>query len=322
MAHTNILLESGTNEFEIVEFFIEEVGSSGDHYTGHYGVNVAKVLEIIRKPKITEMPEARHPCMLGAFNLRSRIVPLIDLSIWLGKTMAETDSAKVIVTEFNYVTNSFLVSGVNRIHRLSWQQVEPPDRHLSEYSEGCITGVVKIEKRIILLLDMERIVADLNPNIGLKLSDAVPPTEGAEIPPVRVLFADDSSMIRKTLTKGLETAGFQVEVASDGQMAWDKLIKFKALAAETNQPVTNLVNILVSDVEMPVMDGHNLTKRVKEDPVLKVLPVILFSSLISDALRHKGESVGADDQIAKPDIATLTHRVKSLLTKTQGLNFT
>jgi two-component system chemotaxis response regulator CheV len=321
MAHTNILLESGTNEFEIVEFFIEELGSDGDPYTGHYGVNVAKVLEIIRKPKITEMPEARHPCLLGAFNLRSRIVPLIDLSVWLGKTMADTNSAKVIVTEFNYVTNSFLVSGVNRIHRLSWQQVEPPDKHLSEYSEGCITGVVKFEDRIILLLDMERIVADLNPSLGLKLEDAVPPKEGETVPLINVLFADDSSMIRKTLTKGLETAGFVVEVASDGKMAWDKLLEFKEKAAAAKKPITDFVNILISDVEMPVMDGHNLTKRVKDDPVLKVVPVILFSSLITDALRHKGESVGADDQIAKPDIATLTNKTKKLLAEKQGIRF-
>lgn len=321
MAHTNILLESGTNEFEIVEFFIEELGSEGESYTGHYGVNVAKVLEIIRKPKITEMPEARHPCLLGAFNLRSRIVPLIDLSVWLGKTMADTTSAKVIVTEFNYVTNSFLVSGVNRIHRLSWQQVEPPDKHLSEYSEGCITGVVKFDTRIILLLDMERIVADLNPSLGLKLEDAIPPKEGAPVPLINVLFADDSSMIRKTLTKGLETAGFMVDVASDGKMAWDRLLVLKDKAAAEKKPITDFVNILISDVEMPVMDGHNLTKRVKEDPVLKVIPVILFSSLITDALRHKGESVGADDQIAKPDIATLTNKTKNLLSTKQGIRF-
>lgn len=318
MAQSNILLESGTNELEIVEFFIDEVGHDGKVYTGYYGVNVAKVLEIIRLPKVTEMPEARHPCLLGAFNLRTRIVPLIDLSIWLGKTMAETSSPKVIVMEFNYLTNSFLVSGVNRIHRLSWEQVEPPGGHLSHFSEGSITGMVKFDDRIILLLDMEKIVADLNPSLGMLVEE--PPTikvQGDQ--PIRVLFADDSSMIRKTLTRGLEQVGFEVTVVSDGKQAWDHLTELKTRIG--NRPITEFLNVIISDIEMPVMDGHNLTKRIKADPVLKELPVLLFSSLITDALRHKGESVGADDQIAKPNILTLTDRTKKLLADRQGLVF-
>ncbi len=317
MAQTNILLESGTNEFEIVEFFIEEEGDDGQLYMGHYGVNVAKVLEIIRLPQITEMPEAKHPCLMGAFNLRSRIVPLIDLSVWLEKRRKKSDSAKVIVTEFNYIINSFLVSGVNRIHRLSWEQVEPPDDHISKFSSGCITGVVKFDDRIILLLDMEQIVADLNPSLGLRESEE----SGEEIPDLptklKVLFADDSSMIRKTLSKGLEKAGFEVIIASDGKVAWEHLQNIKKQAE--GGTITDHLNLIISDIEMPVMDGHNLTKRIKEDPVLKELPVILFSSLITDALRHKGESVGADDQIAKPDITTLTTRSKRLISERQGL---
>ncbi len=319
MAQTNILLESGTNEFEIVEFYIDEEGIDGKKYRGYYGVNVAKVLEIIRMPSVTEMPEAGHPCLLGAFNLRSKVVPLIDLCIWLGKQMEATHSSKVIVTEFNYVINSFLVSGVTRIHRLSWDQVEPPDKYVSQYSEGSITGVVKFDDRIVLLLDMEKIVAELNPSLGLIVDETQPSEELGVDKPVHVLFADDSSMIRKTLTRGLQQAGFEVTVASDGRQAWDMLLKIKEECGD--KPITDLVNIVISDVEMPVMDGHNLTKRIKEDAVLKHLPVILFSSLITDALRHKGESVGADEQIAKPDIATLTTKTKNLITKTQGLQF-
>jgi two-component system, chemotaxis family, chemotaxis protein CheV len=321
MAQTNILLETGTNEFEIVEFFIEEEGANGETYTGHYGVNVAKVLEIIRLPQITEMPEARHSCLLGAFNLRSRIVPLIDLSVWLQKQRKDSSAPKVIVTEFNYILNSFLVSGVNRIHRLSWEQVEPPDDHVSRFSSGCITGVVKFDDRIILLLDMEQIVADINPNLGLHLQEDAEDETLAGERSVKVLFADDSSMIRKTLSRGLEKAGFEVNIASDGKMAWDMLRQIKAQALDADEPLTHHLNMVISDIEMPVMDGHNLTKRIKEDPVLKQLPVILFSSLITDALRHKGESVGADDQIAKPDITTLTTRCKKLLSERQGLEF-
>ncbi len=321
MSQTNILLESGTNEFEIVEFFITETPADGTAYTGWYGVNVAKVLEIIRVPGVTAMPQNKHPCIMGTFNLRSRVVPLINLCSWLGRAMEPTQAGKVIVTEFNHVINSFLVSGVNRIHRLSWEQVEPPGEHLLQFSGGCITGVVKVEDRIIMLLDMESIVADLNPSLGPTIDEAAPPAPVSANDPVRILFADDSSMIRKTLTRGLEQAGFTVTAASDGTIAWNLLQEIRNTAQARGESILKQVNLVISDVEMPSMDGHNLTKRIKSDPVLKELPVILFSSLISDALRHKGESVGADDQIAKPDINSLTGRVRNLLTERQGLVF-
>lgn len=321
MSHNNILLESGTNELEIVEFYIDELDEDGTPYTGYYGVNVAKVLEIIRQPQTTEMPEAKHPCLLGAFNLRSKIVPLIDLSIWLGKSQVPSENKKVIVTEFNHVINSFLVSGVTRIHRLSWEQIEPPDPNLSKFSEGSITGVVKFEDRIVLILDMERITADLNPKLSIRVEEVAPvePIKSVDHTP-RVLFADDSSMIRKTMDQGLTKAGFLVETATDGKVAWERLLAVKAKAAQEEKPVTDFFDILISDIEMPAMDGHNLTKRVKDDPVLKALPVILFSSLITEALRHKGEAVGADDQISKPDIKTLAERARNLIDqyRTQG----
>ena len=156
MSQTNILLESGTNELELVEFFIDEKDPvSGQTYRGFYGVNVAKVLEIIRMPVVTQLPEIPHPSVLGAFNLRSRIIPLVDLALWLGKSMCtDKDDTKVIVSEFNRVTSAFMVSGVTRIHRLSWTQVEPPGQHLNEYSGSSVTGVVRFEDRILLILDM------------------------------------------------------------------------------------------------------------------------------------------------------------------------
>ncbi|MDR2695488.1 MAG: chemotaxis protein CheW, partial [Deltaproteobacteria bacterium] len=125
---TNILLEAGTNELEIVEFYLdEEDGSNAASYRGHYGVNVAKVLEIIRMPKVTELPEVQHAAVLGAFNLRSKIIPLVDLALWLEKKTVQGHEPKTIVTEFNAVTTAFMVSGVNRIHRISWEEVEPPN---------------------------------------------------------------------------------------------------------------------------------------------------------------------------------------------------
>ena len=159
MSKTNILLESGTNELEIVEFFLEEPTASGGVYTGYYGVNVAKVLEIIRLPKVTEMPQTPHPCVLGTFNLRDKVVPLVDLGAWLGKGRSDVASDKVVVTEFNRVVSAFRVSGVTRIHRLSWEQIEPPNIQVQRYSANSVTGVVQLESRVVFILDMASLAA-------------------------------------------------------------------------------------------------------------------------------------------------------------------
>jgi len=326
MSQTNILLESGTNELELVEFYIDEKpDATGQAYRGYYGVNVAKVLEIIRMPAVTQLPEIPHPSVMGAFNLRSRIIPLVDLSLWLGKGASEVkESTKVIVSEFNRMISAFMVSGVTRIHRLSWTQVEAPGRHLNEYSGNSVTGVVRFEDRILLVLDMEKILADLNPGLAMKLEEsAMASIEEAKGPTkkehFRALIADDSTSIRRMIGTMLEKAGFEVTQTVDGQEAWDTLQMLKRRSAEEGKPLSEYVDILVSDIEMPVMDGHNLTKRVKDDPQLKELPVILFSSLITDRLRHKGESVGADEQISKPNITELTKRAFELIAERQNV---
>ena len=324
MGQTNILLEAGTNELEIVEFYIDEPSPSaltgdapqaGGQYRGYYGVNVAKVLEIIRLPKVTEMPQTPQPCVLGTFNLRDKVVPLVDLGVWLDKIRQETASPKVIVTEFNNVTTSFLVSGVTRIHRMSWEAVEPPNRYVSKMSGDSITGVVKFEDRIVFLLDLEKIVADLNPNLGLRLDMSI---EWSTSSRYRALVADDSVLVREMLKDLLQKAGFDVTAVQNGREAWELLLQIKEKAETEHRPVTDFVQVMVADIEMPAMDGHNLTKRIKEDPTLKALPVILFSSLITDKLRHKGETGGADDQISKPDVSQLAMRAKALIEQKSG----
>jgi len=317
MSQTHILLESGTNELEIVEFFLEEPEPDEDDptktktYRGYYGVNVAKVLEISRMPKVTELPEVQHPSVMGAFNLRSHIVPLVDLGLWLGKGhISVQESPKVIVTEFNNVTTAFMVSGVNRIHRISWEQVEPPNRYVAMVSQSSITGVVKLEGRIVFLLDLEKIVADLNPALGLRLDQAV--DWGSETT-YRALIADDSGLIREMLKDLLQKANFTVEAVHNGHEAWERLLELKAKGEEEGKRLTDYVQALISDIEMPSMDGHNLCKRVKEDSLMRNLPVVLFSSLITDKLRHKGVEVGADDQISKPEVTHLAKRVYALI---------
>ncbi|CAK7047782.1 MAG: Chemotaxis protein CheV [Desulfovibrio sp.] len=310
MSQTNILLEAGTNELEVVEFFLDEDEPGEGVYKGYYGVNVAKVLEIIRMPKVTEMPEVSHPCVMGAFNLRSQVIPLVDLSVWLGKKRHESESPKVIVTEFNEVTTAFLVSGVNRIHRISWEMVEPPNTYISAMSSMSVTGVVKLEGRIVFLLDLERIVSDLNPKLGLRLDEAIDWHAG---PSYRALIADDSTVIREMLKDLMQKANFEVESVTNGKDAWNILEGLKRRAKEEGKRVSDFLQVMVADIEMPQMDGHALCKRIKDDPDLKELPVILFSSLITDKLRHKGEAVGADEQIAKPEVTSLARHAIRLI---------
>ena len=231
--------------------------------------------------------------------------------MWLGKTHpASEDQPKTIVTEFNNVTTAFMVSGVNRIHRISWERVEPPNKYVAAVSNNTVIGVVKLEDRIVFLLDLEKVVADLNPKLGLRLDDL-----GADWTNTgyKALVADDSALVREMLRDLLEKAGFAVEVVSNGRAAWDRMEEFKRRAEETGCDINDFVHVMVSDIEMPVMDGLNLTHRIKTDPVLKKLPVVLFSSLITDKLRHKGVSVGADDQISKPEVTQLAQRALALI---------
>lgn len=315
MSHTNILLEVGTNELEVVEFTLDErIMGQEETYSGHYAVNVAKVLEIIRLPKITELPHVSHPAVLGAFNQRSMIIPLVDLCLWLGKTKADQAAGKVIVTEFNSVVTAFLVSGVNRIHRINWQEVESPGPYLASFSSDCITGVINLEGRIVFVLDLERIVTDLNPALGLRMDQDLEKHHGSEY---KAIIADDSSLIRNMLRDLLEKAGFIVETNTHGQELWDRLQELRRHAQEHSASITDYVQIVIADIEMPTMDGLTLCKKIKDDPELGKLPVILFSSLITERLRHRGEAAGADDQISKPEVTQLTLRARALIESRQ-----
>ncbi len=310
MAHnTNILLATGTNEMEIVEFYIDEMVGT-EVYRGCYGINVAKVVEIIRKPKATSLPQS-PPGFLGTFLSRNRVIPLIDLAVQLGKRKPEEEiNSLTIVTEFNKFTLAFVVSGVNRIHRLVWGQIEPAGPILDTMTTS-VTGIVKMEDRNVLILDMEKILGELNPQYAIK--------DDIEIMPVRAdlhyraLIVDDSTPIRKVLSRKLEQAGFIIHTASDGSEAWEYLKGLKTQSQKENHPIHYYIDIVISDIEMPQMDGYSLCQSIKQDQVLKALPVILFSSLINDRLIHKGESVGADEQITKPEAANLAMRAEQLI---------
>jgi len=315
MPETNILLESGTNELEIVEFYLEEQREKGT-YRGFYGINVAKVLEILQLPKLTDMPEAAHPAVLGAFNLRNEIIPLVDLAVWLRKKRLEKEPPKVIVTEFNRTKSAFLVSGVTRIHRINWRQVEAPTGYVSSLTVNSITGVVKFPDRIVFILDMEKICMDLDPDHAPVVEAPEPLRREIKSRDIKALVADDSTMARKMITGILEKAGFHVQAVENGEAALNQLRKYARKAHDAGRPLSDYVDVLVTDIEMPVMDGHTLTRNIKEDGLLRHLPVVLCSSIITETLHHKGISVGADAQISKAELGDLVPRVHALLAET------
>ncbi len=312
MSDRNILLDSSSNELEIIEFYIDEL-QDGQEYRGFYGINVAKVLEIIRIPPITAMPNTHHSAVLGTFNLRGQVLPLVNLGVWLDKKMPTSANNKVLVCEFSGIVTAFVVSGVNHIHRLTWSQVEPPDNYLQAFSSDSITGVVRIDERILFLLDMEQVIGSMTASNSheeiLKKVD----TEEQFGVGHKIFVVDDSQSVRRLISKILGKVGFEVELRNTGKEAWNALQAYRDRVVNEGIDLFDLVEVLVSDIEMPEMDGHTLLKNIKSDNVLQKLPVVLFSSHITEALRKKGENLGANDQVSKPDLPSLTKRIRAFI---------
>jgi two-component system chemotaxis response regulator CheV len=305
---TEILLETGTNELEILEFHIDEATPAGP-VACHFGVNVAKVMQVIESPRLVRPESAPHPCMLGVIPLRDHILPVLDLAVWLGMDKAAHDQEVVIVTEFSQSVTGFLVSGVTEIHRVGWPEVIPPSRALGRVDSSSIIGLVEREGRFIQLLDLEHVLADLDPTASEQAWKTTVRAESA----YTALVADDSATIRAMLRNNLEAANFRVQMTTNGAEALERLTAIKAEALEKGLPVGQILDVLISDIEMPLMDGFSLAKAVKSDPQLSALPVILYSSIITDELRHKGESVGADAQVAKPDLDQMARTAIGLI---------
>lgn len=258
------------------------------------------------------VPSKHDPSVLGTFNLRGKVLPLLDLAAWLGKEMSTRENAKVIVTEFSGVQAAFLVSSVTSIHRMTWDRIEPPNRYVQTYSRDSITGVLRIQDRVLFILDMEKILANLDSSLDMsKVELDSSPVEGAA--QFHLLVADDSNSLRHIIRSSLEKSGFQVTAVGSGREAWEFLLKTQAEAQAQGKELTDLVHLVVSDIEMPEMDGHMLTAKIKEAPGMHHLPVILFSSLITEALYAKGVKVGADKQVSKPDLPGLSTIIRELI---------
>lgn len=290
-----ILLESGTNELEIVEF---EVGSN------KFGINVIKVKEIIQPIPVTFIPHA-HPHVEGIIQLRGEVLPVVDMKKVLGLPNTDYNAQqKYIVAEFNKQRVVFHVDNVTQIHRFSWDQIEKPTE-IYQGGSSQVIGVIKRDNFMLLLLDFEKIMVDINPDSGINVA-SVKKLGKRERSEKKIVIAEDSPLLRKLLHDTMLEAGYaNVEFFENGKDALDYLLSI----AEKTDDISKYVQLMVTDIEMPQMDGHHLTKQVKSNPVLKKLPIIIFSSLITDDLRHKGEEVGAEDQISKPEIAELILKV-------------
>lgn len=299
MEQKGILLESGTNELEIVEF---EVG------TNKFGINVIKVKEIIQPIPVTFIPHA-HPHVEGIIQLRGEVLPVVDMFKVLGINYLERSSQqKYIVAEFNKQRVVFHVDNVTQIHRISWDQIEKPS-DMYQGGTSQVIGVIKVNEQMILLLDFERIMVDINPESGISV-ESVKKLGKRNRSEKKIVIAEDSPLLRKLLHDTMHEAGYvNLEFFENGRDA----LEYLESLVKTGSPIEEHVQLVVTDIEMPQMDGHHLTKKIKTHDGLKVLPVIIFSSLITDDLRHKGDQVGAEDQISKPEIAELILRVDQLI---------
>lgn len=285
-----ILLESGTNELEIVEF--EVCGNK-------YGINVIKVKEIIQPVAVTFIPHA-HEHIEGIIQLRGEVLPLVDMAKVLGLPGGKTgETDKYIVTEFNKQKVVFHVQNVTRIHRISWEDIEKPS-DMYQGGGSQVIGVIKINGEMILLLDFEKVIVDINPQSGIHVGQ-IKQLGKRERSEKRLIVAEDSPLLRKLINDTLAEAGYDaVEFFENGKQT------LEFLESQANEVAAGKgAQLLITDIEMPQMDGHHLTKRVKEHALLKDLPVVIFSSLITEDLRHKGDEVGADAQVSKPEIAEL-----------------
>lgn len=297
-----ILLESGTGEVEILEFTVK-----GEHYA----INVVKVKEILHIDNIAKVPNA-HPAVPGISLIRGEVVTVIDMrQVLENEKNTNVSKSMTLVCEFNQMKVAFAIDEVLGITRIGWKDIKKPS---SITSSSLVIGNISINNRLLMLLDFEKIVMDISPESGIN-ADRVRNIEVRDRTGYKLVLADDSPMIRQVLKDTLTQAGFtNMRFFDDGLQALEYL---QGLAEGKGDAFKNDVDLLITDIEMPVLDGHTLTRRVKEHKILKKLPVIIFSSLITGDLKHKGDAVGADAQMSKPEVDRLVELIDSILVQYQ-----
>ena len=296
---TKILLENGTNELEILEFTL---GSNS------YGINVAKIREIITYQPVTPIPNA-HPSVEGIFMPRDTMITAISLNNCLQKG-EDMPAGLFIITNFNKLDVAFHVDQVIGIHRVSWTDIIKPDATVNSAEDGISTGIIKLNDRLVIILDFEKIVTDISPETGLRVTDIDSLGERSRND-VPILIAEDSPLLNKLIRDSLIRAGYVNLIKTEnGQEAWD----FVNECLEDGT-LDQHVKCLITDIEMPLMDGHRLTRLMKENDATKHVPIVIFSSLVNEEMKKKGEALGADAQLSKPEIGNLVREIDKLVIK-------
>lgn len=302
--NTNILLESGTNELELLEF---QVGDS------NFGINISKVVEIMINQEVTPVPNSPDE-VEGVFIPRDKLISVIDLHKVVNTPHKKTGKEIFIICEFNRMHVAFHVTKVKGIQRISWSDIsDPPSVANGNGTDavGLATGVAKINDRIIIIMDFEKIVSTLNRDAGLDVNglDKLSRPSSA-VGNKHIVVADDSKFLNKMITDSLSSIGFHNIISfSNGQDAWDYVQSYR----DKGDNINDYIACIISDIEMPKMDGHRLTKLIKDDKIFRKIPVLLFSSLINEQMIAKGKSVGADGQFSKPQIKELISYLTQIL---------
>ena len=299
---------AGPNKLEILMFTLGMDSGSGRREI--FGINVFKVREVMRIPPITRAPEMPN-AVEGMVSLRGVLVPVIDLAKYTG-VQTERKPEIMIVTEYNGHTQGFLVEAVDTILRLDWSSMKVPPDMLNNQMGGLVTAVTELgDGRLVMMMDVEKVLAEtghFTDDIALK--SVKPISEAGRT----IFFADDSSVARKQITSCLDAMGVNHLSAINGRQAWEELRKIANHAESAGVPVKEFVQVILTDVEMPEMDGYMLTRKIKEDKRFAGIPVLMHSSLSSTSNQQLGKAVGVDEYVPKFEPQKLAQTLERLLT--------
>ena len=299
---------AGTNRLEILMFSLGADATSGRCET--FGVNVFKVREVMRTPAITRAPEMPN-AVEGMVSLRGKLVPVMDLAKYVGIQSPQKPEI-MIVTEYNGQTQGFLVHEVDTILRVDCAKMRVPPHMLSGKAAGLVTAVTELaDGKLVMMLDVEQLLAEVN---GADESAMISTIDASAVPPNRtVLFADDSSVARRQITKTLYAMGVKHISTQNGAQAWAELTRIADQARASGREVRDTIQLVLTDVEMPEMDGYMLAKHVKADPRFRGVPVIMHSSLSGHSNQQLGASVGIDEYVSKFEPVKLCAAITRLL---------
>ena len=301
---------AGTNKLEILLFTLGTDPRTGRRET--FGINVFKVREVMRTPPITAAPEMPSS-VEGMVSLRGVLVPVVDLAKYAGMSI-DTPREIMIVTEYNGHTQGFLVEAVDTILRLDWSQMRVPPDMLTANLGGLVTAVTELPgPKLVMLLDVEKVLSETTRYDDEFLFKGIEPLAIGE--PITVYFADDSSVARKQIERTLDALGVRYVGSINGRQAWEELERLAGYAASSGRKVKDLLALVLTDVEMPEMDGYILTKRIKTDPRFDGVPVIMHSSLSGMSNQQLGRSVGVDEYVAKFEPQRLAEVLRRLITQ-------